>query len=77
MASSLYDTTDGVPEYFKERNVDLIKLKNSTTLYIGNLSFFTTEIQIFELFSRCGEINRIIMGLNGKTKTACGFCFVE
>lgn len=78
MAAFLYDTTDGVPEYFSERkDFDIEKLKKSTCLYIGNLSYFTTELQIFELFSRCGEIYRIIMGLNKQTKTPCGFCFVE
>ena len=29
------------------------KLKDATTLYVGNLSFFTTEEQIHELFSKC------------------------
>ena len=53
------------------------KLKKSSTLYIGNLSFYTSESQIYELFSTCGEINRVIMGLNKNTKTPCGFCFVE
>ncbi|KAG0235991.1 nuclear cap binding complex subunit [Actinomortierella wolfii] len=52
-------------------------LANSTTLYVGNLSFYTTEEQIYELFSKCGEIKRIIMGLDRNTKTPCGFCFVE
>uniref|UniRef100_A0A7S0HNH8 Nuclear cap-binding protein subunit 2 n=1 Tax=Phaeocystis antarctica TaxID=33657 RepID=A0A7S0HNH8_9EUKA len=52
-------------------------LENSTTLYIGNLSFFTTEEQVYELFSRSGELKRVIMGLDRYTKTPCGFCFVE
>ncbi|KIP09603.1 hypothetical protein PHLGIDRAFT_67259 [Phlebiopsis gigantea 11061_1 CR5-6] len=58
-------------------------LAKSTTLYIGNLSFFTTEEQIYELFSKCasteegGGIKRIIMGLDRNTRTPCGFCFVE
>ncbi|KAI0341585.1 RNA-binding domain-containing protein [Trametopsis cervina] len=58
-------------------------LSKSTTLYIGNLSFFTTEEQIYELFSKCaspeegGGIKRIIMGLDRNTRTPCGFCFVE
>ncbi|ORX75505.1 RNA-binding domain-containing protein [Anaeromyces robustus] len=57
---------------------DLVKdLATSTTLYVGNLSFFTTEEQIYEVFSKCGEIKRIIMGLDRNTKTPCGFCFVE
>ncbi|KAF8631408.1 hypothetical protein AX17_005086 [Amanita inopinata Kibby_2008] len=58
-------------------------LSKSTTLYIGNLSFYTTEEQIYELFSKCaspedgGGIKRIIMGLDRNTRTPCGFCFVE
>jgi len=53
------------------------KLLTSCTLYIGNLSFYTTEEQIHELFNRAGDIKRIIMGLDKLQKTPCGFCFVE
>lgn len=53
------------------------KLLTSSTLYIGNLSFYTTEEQIHELFNRAGDIKRIIMGLDKLKKTPCGFCFVE
>jgi hypothetical protein len=52
-------------------------LNQSCTLYVGNLSFYTTEEQIYEIFSKCGEIKRIIMGLDRVKKTPCGFCFVE
>lgn len=52
-------------------------LKNSCTLYVGNLSFYTTEEQIHELFSKCGDVKRIVMGLDKVKKTPCGFCFVE
>uniref|UniRef100_A0A7N0VMW6 Nuclear cap-binding protein subunit 2 n=1 Tax=Kalanchoe fedtschenkoi TaxID=63787 RepID=A0A7N0VMW6_KALFE len=48
----------------------------STTVYIGNMSFYTTEEQVYELFSRAGEIKKIIMGLDKNSKTPCGFCFV-
>lgn len=40
-------------------------------------SFYTTEEQVHELFSKCGEIKRLIMGLDRFAKTPCGFCFVE
>ncbi|XTI83048.1 nuclear cap-binding protein subunit 2 [Cenococcum geophilum] len=53
------------------------KLKEATTLYVGNLSFYTTEEQIHELFAKCGEIKRLVMGLDRYQKTPCGFCFVE
>merc|ERR1712232_218261 len=49
----------------------------SRTLYVGNLSFFTTEEQLHELFSKCGEVRKVIMGLNRFKKSPCGFCFVE
>ncbi|XP_044266114.1 nuclear cap-binding protein subunit 2 [Tribolium madens] len=52
-------------------------LRLSTTLYVGNLSFYTTEEQIYELFSKCGDIRRVVMGLDKYKKTPCGFCFVE
>ncbi|CAG9978610.1 hypothetical protein V2G26_005103 [Clonostachys chloroleuca] len=52
-------------------------LANATTLYVGNLSFYTTEEQVYELFSKVGEIKRLIMGLDRFAKTPCGFCFVE
>ncbi|KAJ2634596.1 nuclear cap binding complex subunit [Coemansia sp. RSA 1286] len=55
-------------------NADIAK---STTLYVGNLSFYTTEEQLYEVFSKAGEIKRIIMGLSRQNKTPCGFCFVE
>ena len=54
-----------------------VALLRTTTLYVGNLSFHTTEEQIHELFSRAGDIKRIIMGLDKIRKTPCGFCFVE
>ncbi|KAI3705341.1 hypothetical protein L1987_75577 [Smallanthus sonchifolius] len=51
-------------------------LQTATTVYIGNMSFYTTEEQLYELFSRAGEIKKIVMGLDKNTKTPCGFCFV-
>ncbi|XP_062521332.1 nuclear cap-binding protein subunit 2-like [Corticium candelabrum] len=52
-------------------------LRKSTTLYVGNLSFYTTEEQIHALFSMCGNVKKIIMGLDKVKRTPCGFCFVE
>lgn len=49
----------------------------SITIYVGNLSYYTSEEQLWELFSKTGEIKRVIMGINRKTKENCGFCFVE
>ncbi|KAK1399635.1 Nuclear cap-binding protein subunit 2 [Heracleum sosnowskyi] len=51
-------------------------LLTSATVYVGNMSFYTTEEQAYELFSRAGEIKKIVMGLDKNTKTPCGFCFI-
>ncbi|CAH9082351.1 unnamed protein product [Cuscuta epithymum] len=51
-------------------------LLKSTTVYVGNMSFYTTEEQVYELFSRTGELKKIIMGLDKNSRTPCGFCFV-
>lgn len=51
-------------------------LAASSTLYIGNLSFYTTEEQLQDAFSRAGDVLRIIMGLDKHRKTPCGFAFV-
>lgn len=63
---------------FKGSQEDYVQaLHTSTTVYIGNLSFYTTEEQIYEVFHRTGEIKKIIMGLDKNTMTPCGFCFVQ
>lgn len=55
---------------------DLRQSLKSATIYVGNLSFYTSEEQIYELFSKCGAIKRIIMGLDRFKFTPCGFCFI-
>lgn len=55
---------------------NITKSLHLKTVYVGNLTHFTTEEQIHELFSKCGTIDRIIMGLDRNKLTPCGFCFV-
>ncbi|KAL7038576.1 hypothetical protein ACKWTF_009610 [Chironomus riparius] len=65
-------------QHYKGTRYDQEKqLKLTSTLYVGNLAFYTTEEQIYELFSRCGDVRKIVMGLDKFRKTPCGFCFVE
>lgn len=40
-------------------------------------AFFVTLQKVHELFAKCGDVKRIIIGLDKIKKTACGFCFVE
>uniref|UniRef100_S4RPP8 Nuclear cap-binding protein subunit 2 n=1 Tax=Petromyzon marinus TaxID=7757 RepID=S4RPP8_PETMA len=81
-AASLYQDLDPKSIYFDKRSglsQDQYKekLSNSTTLYVGNLSFYTSETQLLEFFQLCGEVVNLIMGLNREKKQPCGFCFVE
>ncbi|RSH87211.1 nuclear cap binding complex subunit [Saitozyma podzolica] len=48
-------------------------LAQSSTLYVGNLSFYTTEAQMYELFSSCAKPE----DGGGIKRTPCGFAFVE
>lgn len=81
-AASLYQDLEPRSEYY-DRHSKLSRedyaerLKTSTTLYVGNLSFFTLESQLVEVFSQCGQVVNLIMGLNKQKMQPCGFCFVE
>ena len=48
----------------------------STTLYIGNLNFATTEEKLISYFSSAGPIKKVILGINRNTKEPCGFAFI-
>uniref|UniRef100_H2VCN1 Nuclear cap-binding protein subunit 2 n=1 Tax=Takifugu rubripes TaxID=31033 RepID=H2VCN1_TAKRU len=77
-SDSYIDISQYRDQHFKGKCSEQEKLLKSThTLYVGNLSFYTTEEQVHELFSKSGDVKRIIIGLDKVKKTACGFCFVE
>jgi nuclear cap-binding protein subunit 2 len=63
--------------YYTNFEDQLNALKQTRTIYVGNLSFFTREEQLLETFSVVGPVKRVIMGLNSVSKTPCGFCFIE
>ncbi|EAA57928.1 hypothetical protein AN6142.2 [Aspergillus nidulans FGSC A4] len=60
-------------------------LRDATTLYVGNLSTSSSPSSVSQPHNpdllltrfRCGEIKRLVMGLDRYNKTPCGFCFVE
>uniref|UniRef100_A0A4W5RGL9 Nuclear cap-binding protein subunit 2 n=1 Tax=Hucho hucho TaxID=62062 RepID=A0A4W5RGL9_9TELE len=77
-SDSYVDVSQYRDQHFKGNRYEQEKLlKQANTLYVGNLSFYTTEEQVYELFSKSGDVKRIIIGLDKVKKTACGFCFVE
>jgi len=49
----------------------------SKKLYVGNLSYDTTEQQLRELFSQVGEITDLTVLSDGATGESRGFGFVE
>lgn len=52
-------------------------LKNTNTIYIGEMDSGVEEEQIWSLFGLVGEIKRVIMGINRSSLYPCGFAFVE
>lgn len=46
-------------------------------LYVGNLSYNTTEAQIRELFSQAGQVDSVALITDRDTGRAKGFGFVE
>lgn len=78
--AELYTILEPEMKYYDKKNYNTQEeynkaLKISTTVYVGNLSFFTTQDSLWELFSRAGKISEIIMGINNDGHP-CGFCFV-
>ena len=63
-------------DYWTTFEDQLNALEESSTVYVGNLDFNTSEEKIYDLFSRCGVVEQIIMGINKFDRSPCGFCFV-
>lgn len=49
----------------------------STRIYVGNLSFGTTEAQLRDLFGQSGEVSEVKVVLDRETGRPRGFAFVE
>lgn len=81
-ASALYRPTAKKIVYYDQKGYSSAAefraaLGESATVYVGNLSFYTTDAQVHALFRRCGDVRRVVMGLHRTNLTPCGFCFVE
>jgi cold-inducible RNA-binding protein len=50
------------------------KMKN---LFVGNMSFQTTESELSELFKAFGQVSRVHIAMDRETGRARGFAFVE
>ncbi len=49
----------------------------NTKLYVGNLSYDTTEDELRELFSQAGTVESVILPTDRETRRPRGFGFVE
>jgi len=78
--ADLYTILKPENTYFDRKNYESQEDYNNaldvtTTVYVGNLSFATTQDSVRELFSMAGKVTQIIMGINNEG-VPCGFCFV-
>jgi RNA recognition motif-containing protein len=56
-------------KYWDRKNYDSLEAYNaalqiSATVYVGNLSFYTQQSSVKELFSRAGNVKDVIMGID-------------
>lgn len=49
----------------------------NTKLYVGNLSYYTTESQLSDLFAAVGEVRSVTIVTDRDTGRSRGFGFVE
>lgn len=57
--AELYEELKPKSKYFDKSHYNSVEeyqkaLETSSTVYVGNLSFYSSEDSIYELFSRCG-----------------------
>lgn len=52
-------------------------LEESATLYVTNINYYIREERLWHLFGLCGEVRRVIMGINHNSRTPCEFAFIE
>ncbi|KAL8451321.1 hypothetical protein Emed_002049 [Eimeria media] len=79
--AELYAGLEEVPTYYDKRTCSSLEdwneaVRTSRAVYVGNLNYFTTEEELYELASHAGSVDRIVMGLNRLTRAPCGFAFV-
>ncbi|MGC2330145.1 MAG: RNA-binding protein, partial [Candidatus Acidiferrales bacterium] len=53
------------------------KEKDMKNLFVGNMSFQTTESELSELFRAFGQVSRVHIAMDRETGRARGFAFVE
>ena len=75
---------DVIPRYYRRlfpapmgKLEQMNSLQDTCTVYVANIdTTHDTEERIYNVFSRCGPIKRVVIGVNKNTREPCGFCFV-
>jgi RNA recognition motif-containing protein len=69
--------TDGVSQTIVRRIFPVKEVTPKMKLYVGNLSFETTEIELLELFGQAGSVATVRIVTDRETGRSRGFGFVE
>jgi RNA recognition motif-containing protein len=51
--------------------------RNTTSIFIGNLSYKITEKELFDMMDRVGRVKRVVIGQDPRTGRSRGYGFVE
>jgi len=52
-------------------------LRDSSSLFIGNLPYTFRDKDVAEYFERCGRVKSVVVGVNRRTGQSKGYAFVE
>ena len=74
--NNTHKTTNAHRKSYASLPLQLSATRESSTVYVGNLSPRTPSSVIYNYFSMAGEVTDIILGVNRVTKERCSFCFV-
>lgn len=86
MASIIVFSEDACEKYVDRKSThtpeEIAQLESvSSTVYVGKLlnrePNIVTEAQVYSIFSQCGPIKKITMGIYHEDNSPAGFCFVE
>jgi RNA recognition motif-containing protein len=58
-------------------NVSERELRDSTTLFVGNLPYNFRERDVADYFGKCGRLRGVTIGMNRRTGQSKGYAFVE
>jgi cold-inducible RNA-binding protein len=67
----------GLQVFLVEQEIDGFWERVMKNLFVGNMSFHTTEAELSDLFKPFGQVTRVHLVMDRETGRARGFAFVE